>query len=200
MSEYPQTRCISWRSDSVTDITACFYLHIICIYYFPFLSILSPFLFLFLYLLLSNLFISVTSSYFLSLRLHCLVSVLLSSSAYLLYSHIPYILPSFPYIFFLPTVLYLFVFTFPILSLTTTHRHCTNNLIAQLNVPSLAVRRTKQRLNYHHVASQIHIMNLPKDSHICVAMACNSKVCQLHGLNASGEADERSFAGNSCFS
>lgn len=86
----------------------------------------------------------------------------LSSSAYLLYSHIPYIFPRFSYIFFLPSFLYSFVFTFPFLSLTTTHRHFANNLIAQLIVPSLAVRCTKQQLNYRHVASQIQIMNLPR--------------------------------------
>lgn len=57
VSEYPQTRCISWRCDSVTDSIACFSLHIICIYYFTFLSILSLFLSLSLSLFLSNLFI-----------------------------------------------------------------------------------------------------------------------------------------------
>ena len=207
MSEYPQTRCISWSCDSVTDFTACFNLHIVCLCYFPSLYILSLFLSSFLSLFLSNLFISVTSSYFLSLFLHCLLSLLflfhvlfVSSSAYLLYSHIPYIFPSSSYIFFLPSVLYSFVFTFPSLSLTNTHRHCTNNLIAQLTVPSLAVRCTKQRMNYRHGASQTHIMNLHKDSHICVAMTCNSKVCQLEGLSAFGEDDEGSVAGNSCFS
>jgi hypothetical protein len=96
VSEYPQTRCISWWCDSVTDIIACFNLHIICIYYFPFLSILSLFLSMFLSLFLSNLFISVTS-YFLSLFLHCLVSLLNCS---------------FTFCFFLP-LLILYIHIFP---------------------------------------------------------------------------------------
>jgi len=207
VSEYPQTRCISWRCDSVTDITTRFNLHIISMYYFPFLSILSLCFFPCFFL---SFFI--TCSFLLLLNLVSLPSLprfctyfffhvlFLSSSAYLLYSHIPYIFPSFPYIFFLPSVLYSFVFTYPFLSLTTTRRHCTNNLIVPLVVSSLGVRCTRQRLNYRHVASQIHIMNLSKDSRICVAMTCNSKVCHLHGLNASGEANESSVAGNSCFS
>jgi len=47
----------------------------------------------------------------------------LSYSSYLLHSHIPYIFPSFSYIFFLPSFLYSFVFTSSFLSLTTPHRH-----------------------------------------------------------------------------
>lgn len=67
-----------------------------------------------------------------------------SSSAYLLYSHIPSTSPIFSCIFFLPSVFYSFIFTFPLLSLTATHRRCTNNLIAQFIVPSFAVRYIMQ--------------------------------------------------------
>jgi hypothetical protein len=74
----------------------------------------------------------------------CLHVLFLSSSAYLLYSHIPSTFPIFSYIFFLPLVFYSFIFTFPLLSLTATHRRCTNNLIAQFIVPSFAVRYIMQ--------------------------------------------------------
>jgi len=59
--------------------------------------------------------------------------------------------------------------------LSQHHTDTTNNLIAQLIVPSLAVRCTKQQLNYRHVSSQTPITNLSKDSHVCVAMTCNAK-------------------------
>lgn len=114
VSEYPQTRCILWRCDSVTDIIACFNLHIICIYYFPFLSVLCffPCFFLSLFLPCSFLLLLLTSchSSFSVLFLIYLSSVL-SFFLTLLIFYIHTFSSSllfFSYIFFLPSV-FLFV-------------------------------------------------------------------------------------------